>query len=99
MAHLGLEREPCLPEFFGRDVLRSIGRPEDNGCDAAAIFEQSALVLGLKTHVAEIGEMQHRPKTDCWVREIMARNRGAQSRIDTAEGHIENYGQECLDRN
>jgi hypothetical protein len=72
MAHLGLEREPHLSEFFGRDVLRSIGRPGDNGCDAAAIFEQPALVLGLKTHVAETGEMQHRPKTIAWVREVMA---------------------------
>jgi hypothetical protein len=39
MAHLGLEREPYLSEFFGRDVLRSIDQPGDNGCDAAAIFE------------------------------------------------------------
>jgi hypothetical protein len=94
MPHLGFKPESSLPEFFRRDLLCSIGRPADNGCNAAAIFEQPALVLGLEAHVGETGEMQHRPEAIVAVREVMARDRGAQGRVEAAEDHIKAFGQD-----
>jgi hypothetical protein len=94
MLHRGFERKPGLAELLRRDILRPIGRPADNSCDPAAIFEQTALVLGLKALVGEAGEMQHRPETIASVREVLARNRGAQSGIDAAEDHIKAAGKD-----
>jgi len=94
MPHLGFKPESSLPEFFRRDLRCSLGRPADNGCDAAAIFEQTALVLRLEAHVGETGEMQHRPEAIVAVREVMARDRGAQGRVEAAEDHIKASGED-----
>ena len=94
MPHLGFKPESSLPEFFRRDLLCSSGRPADNGGNAAAIFEQTALVLGLEAHVGETGEMQHGPEAIVSVREVMARDRGAQGRVEAAEDHLKASGED-----
>src|ERR1700722_16760452 len=81
MPHLGFKSESGLSKFLRRDLSRPLGRPANDGSYAAAIFEQTLLVLRLETHISETGEMQHRPEAICSIREIVARESGAQSRI------------------
>jgi hypothetical protein len=89
MLHLGFKSESGLSKLFRQDLSRPLGRPANDGCDAAAVFEQTTLVLRLEAHISETGEMQHRPEAIAAVREIMASNGGARSRIEAAENHVE----------
>jgi len=89
MPHLGFKSESGLSKFLRRDLSRPFSRPANDGGDAAAIFEQTALVLRLEAHVSEAGEMQHRPEAIGSIREIVARDGGARSRIETAENHVQ----------
>jgi hypothetical protein len=45
-----------------RRLSRPLGRPANDGSDPATKLEQTTLVLGLKAHISEAGEMQHRPE-------------------------------------
>ena len=89
MPHLGFKSESGLSKFLRRDLSRPFSRPANDGGDAAAIFEQTALVLRLEAHVSEACEMQHRPEAIGSIREIVARDGGARSRIETAENHVQ----------
>ena len=94
MPHLGFESESGLSKFLRRDLSRPLGRPANDGSYAAAIFEQTLFVLRLETHLSETGEMQHRPEAIASIREIVARESGAQSRIETAENHVQTPGED-----
>ncbi len=65
-------------EKKARPVIK-IGRPENDGSDPAAIFEQTPLFLRLKPYIGETGEMQHRPEAIGSIREIVARDGGART--------------------
>ena len=89
MPHLGFKPESGLSKFLRRNLSRPLGRPANDGSNPAAIFEQTPLVLRLKAHISETGEMQHRPEAVGSIREIMARNGGTRSRIETTENHVQ----------
>src|SRR5580704_14874917 len=63
MPHLGFKSESGLSKFLWRDLSRTLGRPSNDCGDAAAIFEQTPLVLRLEAYISETGEMQRRPET------------------------------------
>ena len=72
MPHLGFKSESGLSIFRRRDLSSSLGRPANDGSDPAAVFEQTPLVLRLKAHISETGEMQRRPEAIGSIREIVA---------------------------
>ena len=94
MPHPGFKSESGLSKFLCRDLSRTLGRPSDDCGDAAAICEQTPLVLRLEAYISETGEMQHLPEPIASVREIMARNGGARSRIEAAENHVEAFSED-----
>ena len=53
--NLGFKPESSLQEFFRQQLIRPLGRPADDRGDAAAIFEQTTLVLWLEPNVRETG--------------------------------------------
>ena len=65
-SHLGLKLEPSCLEFFRGDLIRPPGRPADDGGDAAAIFEQTTLVMRLEADIGETSEVQHSPEAIGW---------------------------------
>jgi hypothetical protein len=77
-----------LSKFLRRDLSGPLGRQANDGGDAAAIFEQTPLVLRLEAHISETGEMQHRPEAIGSIGEIVARDGSGRSRIETAENHV-----------
>ena len=89
LPHLGFKSKSGLSKFLRRDLSRPLGRPANDGRDPAAIFEQTPLVLRLKARISETGEMEHRPEAIGSIREIVARDDGAQSRIETAEDYVQ----------
>jgi hypothetical protein len=94
MQHLGFKSDSGLSKFLRRDLSRSLGRPANDRGDAAAIFEQTPLVLRLEAHISETGEMQHRPEAIGSIREIVARDGSARSRIETAENHVQTLSED-----
>ena len=94
MLHLAFKAETGLPEFFGRYLFCSLRRPSNNGCDTAAVFEQTALVFCPEARVGEAGEMQHGPESIARVGEVVARGGGTRSRIEPAENHGEAFGKD-----
>ena len=90
--HLRFELGPSLPELFRQDLIRSTGRPAYDCCDAAAVFEQAALVLGLKTDIGEPREVECSPEAIAWIREIMACELRARCGVEATEDHIEASG-------
>ena len=76
-------------KFFRRHLIRPLGRPADDRGDAAAIFEQTTLVLWLEPNVRESCELQHRPEAIASTREVVASSCGARGRIQAAEDHVE----------
>jgi hypothetical protein len=96
MPHLDFKSESGLSKFLRRDLSRPLGRPENDGSDPAAIFEQTPLFLRLKPYIGETGEMQHRPEAIGSIREIVARDGGARSRIETAENHVQTRSEDPL---
>jgi hypothetical protein len=89
MPHLGFKSESGPSKFLRRDLGCPFGRPANDGGDATAIFEQTPLVLRLEAHISETCEMQHRPEAIGSIREIVARDGSGQSRIETAENHVQ----------
>ncbi len=87
--NLGFKPDSSLAEFFRQHLIRPLGRPADDRGDAAAIFEQTTLVLWLEPNVRETGEMQHRPEAIASIREVVAGSYGTRGRIQTAENHVE----------
>ena len=85
---LGFKPESSLQEFFRQHLIRPLGRPADDRGDAAAIFEQTTLVLWLEPNVRETGEMQHRPEAIASIREVVAGTCSARARIQAAENHV-----------
>ena len=49
---------------------------------------------GWRRTISETGEMQHRPEAIGSIREIVARDGGARSRIETAENHVQTFGED-----
>jgi len=45
---LSFKPESSLQEFFRQYLIRPLGRPADDRCDAASIIEQTTLVLWLE---------------------------------------------------
>ncbi len=86
---LGFKPESSLQEFFRQHLIRPLGRPADDRCDAASIIEQTTLVLWLEPNVRETGELQHRPEAIASTREVVAGSCGARGRIQAAENHVE----------
>src|ERR1700720_4596219 len=86
--NLGFKPDSSLEEFFRQHLIRPLGRPADDRGDAAAIFEQTTLVLWLEPNVRETGEMQHRPEAIASIREVVAGSCGTRGRIQTAENHV-----------
>jgi hypothetical protein len=78
-----------LPEFFRHDLIGPLSRPTDHRGDAAAIFEQTTLVLWLQAHISETGEMQHGPEAIASVREVITVGSGTGRRIETAKNNVE----------
>ena len=94
MPHPGFKSESGMSKFFRHDFSRPLGRPASDGCDATVIFEKTTLVLRLEANICETDEMQHLPEPIASVREIMARNGGARSRIEAAENHVEAFSED-----
>ena len=94
MPHLGFKSESGLSIFLRRDLSRPLGWPANDGGDTAAIFEQTPLVLWLEAHIGETGQIQHRPEAIGTIREIVARDDGARSRIEAAEDHVQTLGED-----
>ena len=86
--NLGFKPDSSLEEFFRQHLIRPLGRPADDRGDAAAIFEQTTLVLWLEPNVRETGEMQHRPEAIASTREVVAGTCSARARIQAAENHV-----------
>jgi heme-degrading monooxygenase HmoA len=85
---LGFKPESSLQEFFRQHLIRPLGRPADDRGDAAAIFEQTTLVLWLEPNVRETRELQHRPEAIASTREVVAGTCSARARIQAAENHV-----------
>src|ERR1700722_1673101 len=93
LLHLRFELSTGLPEFIRRHLLCTPGWPADNGGDAAAIFEQKALLLRLKEPLGETREMQHAPKAIASVRKVISSSRSARGWIDATENHVKVFGE------
>ncbi|MEO6793874.1 MAG: hypothetical protein ABI215_08920 [Mycobacterium sp.] len=92
--HLGLESEPSLPELFRCNLVGAFRRPADHSGYAAAIFEQTTLVLRLQPYIGEARQMQHGPEAIASMRKIMAVDNGTGGWIQPAENHIETRGED-----
>src|SRR5229473_4584716 len=86
--NLGFKPDSSFAEFFRQHLIRPLGRPADDRGDAAAIFEQTTLVLWLEPNVRETRELQHRPEAIASTREVVAGTCSARARIQAAENHV-----------
>ena len=91
--NLGFKPDSSLEEFFRQHLIRPLGRPADDRGNAAAIFEQTTLVLWLEPNIRETGEMQHRPEAIASIREVVAGSYGTRGRIQPAENHVEAFAE------